>query len=488
MKTFPRWMQYLTAAGVMTLTACGGDSQTAGIDGSGAPSPGVSAGPINAFGSILQNGRRYIVDDNTQVRIDDNPSTSDLLEVGEFVVITSSSIDRSGNPIADSVTQETLLKGSITDIDTGNQRFNALGQTVQVRANTVVDTRFTSAIIGTDFDRLEIGDGVEVSGYIAADGMIIATYIGYEDNVSEPRVVGKVSNLDSEALTFEINGLEVNYNTASLSDLPGDVLANDITVRVRGTLNGGTLEASVVKGFSSGFDDLDDGFEAELKGVITEVISPSQIAVNGIPVSIQPDAEFSGGDAGDLIVGAIVEVEGSWSGSGILADEVEFEQEDNIGIDAQITAITATNLTLNEGTISALGLNLVSNTSTRYEDDSEADEPFFGLDDLAVNDYVELRGYQSDNTLVLTEVTRIDLELPLEVALRGPVTGTTPNTSLTILEVPVDVSTSEFEDDSDNSVGASAFFSAITIGSTIVEVVGSYDGSLITATETELED
>ena len=62
MKTFPRWMQYLTAAGVMTLTACGGGDQSAGIDGSGAPTPGVSAGPINAFGSILQNGRRYAGD------------------------------------------------------------------------------------------------------------------------------------------------------------------------------------------------------------------------------------------------------------------------------------------------------------------------------------------------------------------------------------------------------------------------------------------
>ncbi|MCK5873574.1 MAG: hypothetical protein KAG82_02665 [Alcanivoracaceae bacterium] len=488
MKTFPRWMQYLTAAGVMTLTACGGGDQSAGIDGSGAPSPGVSAGPINAFGSILQNGRRYIVDDNTQVRIDDNPSSSDLLEVGEFVVITSSSNDDNGNPIADTVTQETLLKGSISSLDAANQRFNALGQTVQVRASTAIDTRFTSAIVGTDFDRLEVGDGVEVSGYIAADGMIIATYIGYEDNVSEPRVVGKVSNLDSEALTFQINGLEVDYNTASLSSLPGDMLANDITVRVRGSLNADILAASDVKGFNNGFDDLDDGFEAELKGVITEVTSSSQIAVSGVPVSIQAGAEFSGGDAGDLIVGAIVEVEGSWSGSGILADEVEFEQEDNVRIDAQITALTATNLTLNEGTISALGLTLVSNTSTRYEDNSEADEPFFGLDDLAVSDYVELRGYQSGETLVLTEVVREDIDLPLEVALRGPVTGTTPNTALTILGVSVDVSSSEFEDETESSIDANAFFSAISIGSTIVEVVGSYNGSVITAVEAELED
>ncbi|MCC1498374.1 hypothetical protein, partial [Alcanivorax sp. 1008] len=70
--------------------------------------------------------------------------------------------------------------------------------------------------------------------------------------------------------------------------------------------------------------------------------------------------------------------------------------------------------------------------------------------------------------------------LPLVVALRGPVTGTTPNTSLTILGVPVDVSSSDFEDD------ASAFFSAITIDSSIVEVTGSYNGSLITAEEAEL--
>ena len=484
MKTSTNWMKYLTAASLVALTACGGDSQTAGNK---AASASVSAGPISGFGSILQNGRRYIVDDNTQVRIDDNPSSSDLLEVGEFVFITSSSIDDNGNPIADTVVQETMLKGSITALDAANQRFTSLGQTVQVQANTMIDTSFTAAAAQTDFGRLEIGDGVEVSGYIAADGIIIATYIGYEDNVSEPRVVGKVSNLNAEALTFQINGLEVDYNTASLSSLPGDMLANDVVVRVRGSLDGEILEASEVKGFSSGFDDLDDGFEAELKGVITEVTSSSQIAINGIAVSIRSGAEFEGGSAEQLVVGAIVEVEGIWSDGGILADEVEFEQEDNVRIDGQITAITATNMTLNEGTISALGLTLVSNSSTRYEDSSDADEDFFGLDDLAVNDYVELRGYQSGDTLVLTEVVREDIDLPLEVSLRGPVTGTTPNTALTILGVPVDVSSSEFEDDNDNNISASTFFSGITIGSTIVEVEGSYNGSTITAEEAELE-
>ncbi|MCC1498373.1 DUF5666 domain-containing protein, partial [Alcanivorax sp. 1008] len=256
MKTSTTWMKCLTAASLVALTACGGDSQTASNGGNSAASASVSAGPISGFGSILQNGRRYIVDDNTLVRIDDNPSSSDLLEVGEFVFITSSSIDDNGNPIADTVTQETLLKASISSLDAANQRFNALGQTVQVRASTVIDSSFTSAIAGTDFDRLEIGDGVEVSGYIAADGVLIATYVGYEDNVSEPRVIGKISNLNSEALTFEINGLEVNYNTASLSSLPGNVPANGITVRVRGSLNGDILDASTVKGFSSGFDDL----------------------------------------------------------------------------------------------------------------------------------------------------------------------------------------------------------------------------------------
>ena len=484
MKNSTNWMKYVTAASLVALAACGGDSQNAG---SNAASASVSAGPISGFGSILQNGRRYIVDDNTQVSIDDNPSTSDMLEVGEFVFITSSSFDDNGNPIADTVTQETLLKASIASLDAANQRFTALGQTVQVRSNTVIDSDFTSAIAGTDFDRLEIGDGVEVSGYITTDGTLVATYIGYEDNVSEPRVVGKISNLNSESLTFQINGLVVDYNTATLSSLPSETLANDITVRVRGSLNGGTLQASRVKGFNSGFDDLDDGFEAEIKGVITEVISSSQIAVNGIPVSIRARAEFSGGTTDQLVVGAIVEVEGVWSEGTLLADEVEFEQEDNVRINGQVSAISATNATLNEGTISALGLTLVSNTSTRYEDSSEADEAFFGLDDLAVNDYVELRGFKSGDTLVLTEVVREDIDLPLEVMLRGPVTATTPNSSLTILGVPVDVSDTDFEGDNDNSIGASAFFSAITIGSTIVEVEGSYNGSLIIAEEAELE-
>lgn len=279
MNRVPLWKVCLASIGLLGLTACGGSDgdKTAGIDGSGAPTPGISAGPITGFGSVLLNGRRFIVDDSTQVRIDDNPSTSDLLEVGEFVVITSSGADSNGNPIAAQIIQETLLKGSITSLNASLMQFTALGQTVQVRANTLIDPLFTAAGAASDFERLEVDDGVEVSGYIAEDGTLIATFIGYEDNVSEPRVIGTVSALDGDAMTFSINGLTVDYNTATLDNLPGDSLADGQLVRVRGTLDTGTLVAAEVKGTGDDFNSVDDGTEAELKGVITQVTSSTQI-------------------------------------------------------------------------------------------------------------------------------------------------------------------------------------------------------------------
>lgn len=491
MKTLPLWKTGLASLSVIGLAACGGgggsDDQVAGIDGSGAPEQGISAGPIDGFGSVILNGRRFIVDDGTQISIDDNPSTSDLLEVGEFVVVTSQGTDDSGNPIATSISQETLLKGSITSVDSGTLQFTALGQTVQVRANTLVDPMFSAVDATTDFERLEVGDGVEVSGYIANDGTLVATFVGYEDNVSEPRVIGTVSSLNSESLTFTINGLLVDYNTATVSDVPGDTLANGQLVRVRGTLNGETLEASEVKGKGDDFSNLDEGIEAELKGIITSMTSSTEISVNGVPVTILPGATFEGGTPGELAVGVVVEVEGQWDGSTISADEVKFEREENVRIDAQLEAINATNASLNQGTLTVLGLEVVSTSSTRYKDDSDADVELFGLDDLQVDDYLELRGYQDGNTLVLTEVAREDIDLPLQVGLRGTVTSKTPNTTLDVLNVTVDVSGAQFRDDAEGSLTASEFFDAITVNSSVVEVRGSYSGGNITADEAELE-
>jgi hypothetical protein len=491
MNTLSLWKAGLASLGVMGLAACGGggtsDDRLAGIDGSGAPARGVSAGPITGFGSVLLNGRRFIVDDNTQILIDDNPSTSDLLEVGEFVVVTSEGTDASGNPVATSISQETLLKGSIASLDSGTLQFTSLGQTVQVRANTIVDPTFTAAGAISDFERLEVGDGVEVSGYIASDGTLIATFVGYEDNVSEPRVIGTVSGLNSEALTFSINGLLVDYNAATVYNVPGDMLANNQLVRVRGTLNGDTLEASEVKGAGDDFGDLDEGIEAELKGIITSMASSTQISVNGVAVTIEPDAVFEGGTPGQLAVGVVVEVEGHWTGSSINADEVKFEREENVRIDAQLEAVNATNASLNQGTLTILGLDVTSTSATRYQDESDAKVESFGLDDLQTGDYVELRGYREGNSLVLTEVAREDIDLPLEVSLRGTVTSETPNTTIGVLGVTVNVSGAELRDQADASLTATAFFNAVVVDTSVVEVRGSYSGGTITATHAELE-
>ena len=461
----------------LLLQGCGGGGGSssgggglAGIDGSGSPAS-VSAGPITGFGSILQNGKRYIVESSTVISVDGVSLSSNDLQVGQYVVIISSDSDDDGNPIADQVISEVVLRGQVTAVDIAGDSLTALNQTVAISSGTIIDEDDFAG----DFTNIAVNDYIEVTGTFDGSGTITATRIESKSASAEVKLAGVVSNLDSSAGTFEIGGQVVDYNSAELDeDFAGSISNGDI-VKVEGNLNGSDeIVATEVETYGDAFDELENESEFEVKGAISDFVSSTDFKINGVAITTDSGTEFDGGTSGQLANGVVVEVDGEWDGSALVADEVSFEQEDTIKIEAQIEALDITSGTLNQGTITLLGIDVSLTTATSFEDKSDEDLENFGLDDLSVGDYVELEGFVSGSSVVISDLERDDFDG--DYLLQGPVDSFTTSVSITILGITIDDSlVVEYKDADDNTVSASTFYGAISAG-TIVKVQGTESG------------
>jgi len=147
---------------------------------------------------------------------------------------------------ATEITYKDNLEGpvdSITDIDATTKQAVVLGQTVILDMN---QTHFEN----TTFNTLAVGNVIEVSGLLDDAGQIRATFVEKKADSfttgTEIEVKGTIQNLNSSAMTFQINALTVNY--ASATELPSGGPANGQYVEVKGTsYSGGTLTATKVE-------------------------------------------------------------------------------------------------------------------------------------------------------------------------------------------------------------------------------------------------
>ena len=469
---------FMTAGFALLITACGsgggGDDTFAGIDGRGAPVRVgvVSSGTISGFGSVIVNGVRYDTS-NARFDIDDGPGSESDLAVGQVVTIVGSTDDDGTDARADSVTFDDLVEGPVESVDTADSSFVVLGQTVRVNAETVFDDDFSPSSL----DGVTVGQVVEVSGFFDSAGDILATYVELEDGLDDFEVTGTVKNLDAANFTFEIGNLVVDYRNAMLEDFPNGAPENDQTVEAEGSI-GTSGELIAVRVEYEDDDEFDDGDDVELEGPITRFNSATDFDVNGFPDTTTVSTEFENGTSARLALDVIVEVEGTVDGSGVLvAESVEFEEEGTLELEGLVEATTSTSVTL-------LGVEAFVTEETDFDDQSDDDLPAFGLEDVVVGDYVEVRGYDDSGTLTLTGLERKDDTG--ESGVSGPVSAVNdPEFTVIGVTVATDENT-EFEDADGNDIDAATFF-AMALGK-FVEVEGRYSGGTLTANEVEIED
>ena len=464
--------------GTAAVTACGGsDGQVAGIDGSGAPAPVAtditSQGTITGFGSVIVNGVRFDTSGAT-ITIDGAVGTEADLAVGQIVVVRGTLDPDGTSGTASTVDFDDAVEGPIESIDLGNDSMVVLGQTVFVTA----DTSFEDDIDPAGLDGLNVGDIVEVSGYLDANGDIAATHIELEDPGDEFEVTGFAQNVDTAVMTLEIGALVLDYSGAMLDDFPNGMPEDGQLVEAKGTALGGNGELLATELEFKGNDvDFDDGDDVEIEGLITRFVSATDFDVNGIPVTTNASTEYERGSAADLALNVRVEVEGEANSSGVIvADEIEFEQEGELRIAGLVEDVQGDRLTV-------LGIEVLVDAQTEFDDQSDQDVQNFDLSDVNVGDYVEIRGFEDMGAFNATRLERDDD--PGEVELRGFVDAVN-DPEFTILGVTIQTNSStDFEDD-DVQIGAGEFFGQ-ALGR-LVEAQGQLQGAVIVADEVELED
>lgn len=439
-------------AGTLLVTACGGSSSSAKENGKQ-----VTRGVIDGFGSVIVNGVHFN-SDRTQFTVDDRAGIQADLRVGQVVTIIGNHNGAEG--VAAEIIYDVSVEGTVTAVDSASGTLTVLGQTVVTDAMTIFE--------GLDLATLTVGQRVEVSGYSAGEGRIIASFIAADDADQSPEeLTGVVAGLDSSAQTFLIGSQLISYASVASLDLDGATLSDGMLVEVEGALDGDVLVASEIEAEDS---DFEEDTELEMSGAVTAVDSDnSQFVVNGMTVRFDSETEFDDGDQSALQAGVMVEVEGVVGTDGVLlAEEIEFEEAPEIELEGVVQATT-------ENTLTVMGITINADLRTRVRDDRD-DEVYFNLSMLQPGDHVELLLEETTAGQYRAQLLeRVDADSKVE--LKAPVSAIDLSAgTVVLLGLTLDVSAQD-----------PSMLSSLVSGS-MVEIEGSFDGQVLIVQSMEIDD
>ncbi len=438
----------------------------------------AATGPLIALsGNNIQVGTTSYDISGASVSKDDAASSAAELKSGMVITVSGSKTDQTTE--VDSVDYENEVEGPIASIDPDNGSFVVLGLTILTNLDTVFDE--------TSFDELMVGNVVEVSGYQSGENQIVATRVelkseAYTDG-DEIEVKGTISELDQDNTTFMLGLQAVDYSQATFDDIPNNQLSNGLYVEVESTVGfiDDVLIASEIE-YEGDDHDHDEGDEVEIHGLINNFVSTTDFMVGGQAVTTHSATDYENGSSANLANGVTVEVEGEINADNVLvADEVEFKINSDIEIEARIAAIDSDTMTL-----TTLGLTITVNSLTLFENDSDGGDDNISFSDLMVNDFVEIAAYLDNDNLIAAKI-ELDDEEGDQAGISASIDSVDqPNLVMLGLTIVTNDST-EFENAAGESISADAFFAAIAAGDRI-EVEGSYDGAVFTATSVEIDD
>lgn len=324
-----RALETASVLGVLALlTACGGVTVDADWDvAPPVPSPPwvasepiSSSGVISAPGSVSINGVRYETG-AANVTMNGQPAFPSDLRAGHTIALQGAVDEGGTRGTANLIEYQAAVVGPVEAVDSSRQRAIVLGQTVVSNADTVYDSRIATG----GLDGVAIGSRVQISGFLNADGLIVATRIEPAGANAALQVSNRVAGLDLANQLFALDRLTVDYGSSMVIDLPGGMPADGMAVVVRGSLVNGLLTAQAISSLP------DPGFSmpnrrAHASGWITRFAATNDFDVNGQPVSASSATSFMGGTAASLGSNVLVTIDGRVSSDGqrIRAERVTF--------------------------------------------------------------------------------------------------------------------------------------------------------------------
>ena len=167
-----------------------------------------------ADSSLTVAGIEFLIDENTEVRCDDDEQISFAdLQVG-MIVEVDGHINSNGIAVADEIeiedfqNDEVELTGDIESIT--SDEIVVLGKAFTADSSTAVFDNDNNPIA---YAELAVGMLVEIKGQIQPDGSCLATRIKLEDNSRNASFAGKLENRSGGSITVNQTELVVNDHT-----------------------------------------------------------------------------------------------------------------------------------------------------------------------------------------------------------------------------------------------------------------------------------
>ena len=234
----------------------------------------------------------------------------------------------------------------------------------------------------------------------------------------------------------------------------------------------------------------DSADEVELEGYVSVFTNVStDFKVNGQLVRVNSATLYQGTSSTSAILadGARVEVEGQMSNGVLVAKKVSLDPEmsdrEESAIEMEVprggaVAISGVGATTTMKVFDSITVTV--SDATRFEDGILRD-----LSNIA-NNSLKIKAYSDGEKVIATRISKTDDSSP---SLQGPVSSTQGTSSLVILGVTVNTSVStKYHDDHDVSITDSAFFAKAAAGAVVKAKVIAISGSVMVATELEIED
>jgi len=414
-----------------------------------------STGTIDGFGSIFVNGVEFETD-GAAILVNDQPASEDDLKLGMVVTVQGVVADggATGNAVAVSAGDE--LQGPVTAIEPGPDGDTLL---VTVLGVQVIVERTSTVFDDVRFDNLQVGDVVEVSGFVDEEGRLRATRVERKSSddvdAGEVELKGIVAGLSGSE--FSIGDYVVDFSEADLSRVPGGMPVEGMHVEVEGTLDGTRIAASKVSVEDDVLGDVEDEDDISVQGAVTEYLDLSSFVVNGVTVNgegaVLRPADLALGD------GVVVQVEGTWEGDVLVARTIE-ARRGRVEVEATVLAVDSGAGTI---TLELPGGTVTVQVDARslLDDDTGVLEDLT-LEDIVAGDFLEVEAIQVGDVLV---ATRIDRDDPGEDVLQAPVTAFDRDAqTVTLLGIIFRVSGASFEGLGGDALDAAAFFDRLQVG------------------------
>lgn len=478
------------AAG-LALAACGGGGGDSPAPSGGnappsgspvQPSASTSSGAITkTAGTVTVNGVSFATDGSTVVRIDDNPKGVDDLRDGMVVKLRGR--DDGTRRTAERIEVENEVRGTVTAVDAAAnpQTFTVGGLRVLVDEATAY-----ANLSPLGFAGIAVGGYVEVHGMRDAAGNLRATRVeGQARNNANPadELKGTVGALDTNANTFTLGTVTVNYGSATFSPAGATEasLANGIVVEVHGAFNAaGTLFAAT----RVDIEDLEDdnvrprtGEQNKIEGFVAGLDTTARtFRLNGQLVSYTASTQFRNGTVADLANDVRVEVDGTLSGTTLVAREVSFKQA-RVLLTTQASAVDAANRRLT-----------LFGRTVQINDLTDLRTPLAAITPNSTR--VEVRAFvDGTGTLVAERVEASNSGGSRDIVQAVASAKDPAARTVTLLGITAFVNAASFRDVNDQPISEAQFFAAVTPGRTVVKVKGaSFNVTSLGAEEAEIEN